>query len=45
MIIPPTMNQITGMNDGTLVLTTAADHGVFFGVNYYPLVGLRMSRP
>ena len=42
MYIPPTMNRITSMDDGTLQLTTAANHGLVFGVNFYPLVGLRM---
>jgi hypothetical protein len=43
MILPPTMNQITSMNNGTQELTTASNHGLFFGVNYYPSLGLRMS--
>ena len=43
MRLPPTMNQITSMNVGTQELTTTSPHGLFFGVNYYPLVGLRMS--
>ena len=43
MAVPPTMNQITSMDDGTLVSTTAADHGLLFGVSFYPLVGLRMD--
>ncbi len=43
MFLPPTMNQITSMQNATLALTTAFNHGLFFGVNYYPLVGLRMQ--
>jgi len=43
MLIPPTMNQIKSMDNGTLVATTTSNHGLFFGVNYYPLVGLRMQ--
>jgi len=43
MLIPPTLNQITSMDSGTRELTTAANHGIFFGVHYYPRVGLRMS--
>ena len=42
MNLPPTMNQITSMNDGTLELTTLNNHGAPFGVMFYPQVGLRM---
>lgn len=42
MLIPPTLNKVTSMNDGTLDLTTEHNHGLLFGVSFYPLVGLRM---
>jgi hypothetical protein len=42
MFLPPTMNQVTSMNNGTLQLTTQDIHGLLFGVTFYPLVGLRM---
>lgn len=43
MYLPPTLNEITSMNNGTLVCTTSSSHGLLFGVHYYPLVGLRME--
>lgn len=42
MTLPPTLNQITSMNDGTLEATTLNDHGLLFGVLFYPQVGLRL---
>lgn len=42
LYLPPTMNKITGMDNGTLQLTTENIHGLLFGVSFYPLVGLRM---
>ncbi len=41
LLLPPTLNLITGMVGD--VVTTASATGLFFGVNYYPSVNLRMS--
>lgn len=43
MTIPPTLNQIIGMDNATQELQTANDHGLQFGVRFYPEVGLRMQ--
>lgn len=43
MFVPPTMNPITAMDNLTQHATTTHHHGLFFGVHYYPRVGLRMQ--
>ena len=43
ILIPPMLNQVTGMNNGTQEVTTALTHGLVFGVNFYPLIGKRLQ--
>lgn len=43
MLMPPTLNKVTAMNDGTLQLSTTFNHGAVFGTTFYPLIGKRMS--
>lgn len=43
LVVPPTMNQITALDDVSQLCTTVHNHGLMFGVNHYPLVGLRLQ--
>lgn len=43
ILIPPTLNKITGYNGLNDVVTTQYDTGLKFGIQYYPLIGQKMK--